>query len=91
MRYYWEGIRMKYRYEVKGKVNVVEEATRNFRELEVWKKAHKFTLEIYRMITALPNDEKFGISSQIKRSSVSVPANIVEGYKRFGTAEKKDF
>lgn len=53
-----------------------------FRSLKVWEKAHQLVLEIYRATEPFPNSEKYGLVSQIRRSSASIPTNIVEGYKR---------
>src|SRR4051794_17865417 len=54
----------------------------DFRNLKVWQKAHAVTLAIYRKTRNFPSDEKFGITSQLRRSSASIPANIVEGCAR---------
>ena len=64
---------------------------RGFRELIVWQKAHQFVLEIYRFTRAFPSDEKFGLTSQIRRVAVSVPANIAEGFPKRGTSDKTRF
>ena len=61
--------------------------TRNFRELKVWQKAHELTLLVYRHTDGFPKDELYGLTSQIRRSSASVPANITEGCGRTGDAE----
>ena len=60
----------------------------DFRKLNVWQKAHALTLEVYKMTRTFPREELFGLTSQLRRSSFSVPANIAEGCGR-GTA--KDF
>ncbi|WP_271784343.1 four helix bundle protein [Aquimarina algiphila] len=52
---------------------------RDFKELKVWKKSHELCLLIYDVTKQFPNEEKFGIVSQIRRASVSVPTNISEG------------
>jgi four helix bundle protein len=52
---------------------------RNFRELKVWEKSHQLTLNAYQRTTSFPRDEVFGLTSQIRRSASSVPANIAEG------------
>jgi len=57
----------------------------------VWHKSHKLVLEIYKMTCSFPKDELFGLTSQIRRAAVSVPANIAEGYKRRSKAEKARF
>jgi four helix bundle protein len=59
----------------------------DFRTLEVWQKAHQVTLAAYRVTKAFPADERFGLTSQIRRAASSVPANIAEGCGRRGDAE----
>ena len=54
----------------------------NFKELKVWQKARRLVKEIYLILKSFPEDEKYGIVSQIKRASVSIPANIAEGTGR---------
>ena len=61
---------------------------RNFKELEVWKDARLLTKEIYILSAGLPHEEKFGLTSQIRRSVVSIPSNIAEGSAKEST---KDF
>ncbi|MEI6207570.1 MAG: four helix bundle protein [Desulfuromonadales bacterium] len=53
-----------------------------FKNLGVWQKSYDLTLEIYRLSKNFPQDERFGITSQIRRAAYSVPANISEGYER---------
>ncbi|MBZ0137056.1 MAG: four helix bundle protein [Planctomycetes bacterium] len=53
-----------------------------FQNLEVWQRGHKLTLEVYRLSRGFPADERFGLTSQIRRSVSSVPTNIAEGSKR---------
>lgn len=64
---------------------------KTFEELVVWQKSHQFVLEIYRLTQSFPQHELFGLVSQIRRSAVSVPANIAEGFKRKGKADKLRF
>ena len=59
----------------------------DFRKLDVWKKAHELTLKVYDLTATLPKDEQFGLTSQIRRSCSSIPANIAEGCGRNGNAE----
>jgi len=54
----------------------------DYRDLDVWKEAMTLAAEIYEMTRAFPRDEMFGMTSQMRRSSVSVAANIAEGYGR---------
>jgi four helix bundle protein len=62
-----------------------------FEQLEVWKVAHSLVLDVYKVTKALPADERFGLVSQMQRAAVSVPANIAEGFKRRGQADKAHF
>jgi four helix bundle protein len=64
---------------------------RDFREIKVWAKAHTLTLEIYRITSRFPREELYGLSSQLKRASASIPANIAEGFGRGGNAELARF
>lgn len=65
--------------------------SKNFRELIVWQKAHKLVLTTYRVTKRFPKEELFGLTSQMRRSAVSVAANIVEGYRKRGKADKARF
>ena len=55
---------------------------RNFRELIVWEKAHAFVLRAYQATNKFPSEERFGLTSQLRRSCVSVPTNLAEGCGR---------
>ena len=59
-----------------------------YTNLEIWKKSYSLALQIYGISKTFPNDEKFGLISQIRRASVSIPINIAEGA---GRATEKDF
>ena len=59
----------------------------DFRELKVWQKAHGLTLAVYRLTAAFPRAEMYGLTSQLRRSSSSVPANLAEGRGRGGDGE----
>jgi len=59
----------------------------NFRDLKVWEKAHETVLAIYRASTNFPIDERFGLTSQLRRAAVSIPANITEGTLRSSDAD----
>lgn len=63
----------------------------NFQELEVWQKAHQLVLAVYRVTKTFPADEKYWLVTQMRRAAVSVPANIAEGFKRRGQADKMRF
>lgn len=60
-------------------------------ELKIWEKSIKLTMLVYQLITALPSNEKYGLFSQIKRSSVSIPSNIAKGAGRNSNKEFKHF
>jgi len=64
---------------------------KNFKKLAVWKKAHDLTLEVYKTTLAFPRDELYGLTSQMRRSCASIPANIAEGCGRSGDAELARF
>jgi four helix bundle protein len=64
---------------------------RTFQDLLVWQKAHQFVLGVYALTTAFPKQETYGLSLQMRRASVSIPANIAEGFRRRGKAEKARF
>lgn len=58
-----------------------------FEDLRIWQDSHRLTIQIYKLTSKFPKDENFGITSQLRRCSSSVPANIVEGYYRDTTKE----
>jgi len=60
---------------------------KNYKELNVWQRSYKLCLDVYRISAGFPKEEKFGLTSQIRRSAVSVPSNIAEGYGRKTTAD----
>ena len=64
---------------------------KDFRKLAVWEKSHRLALEIYRITSGFPKSELYGLTSQIRRACVSVPANIAEGCGRSGDAELARF
>src|SRR5215831_16652741 len=66
-------------------------AAQSFRDLVVWQKAHQFVLAVYRMTESFPDREKFGLSHQLRRAAVSIPANIAEGFGKRSQAEKARF
>ena len=59
--------------------------------LKIWQKSIELTKAIYLLVSELPVDEKFGLTSQIKRSAVSIPSNIAEGAGRNSQKEFKHF
>lgn len=69
----------------------VEPAARSFRDLGVWRKAHAWVLAIYKYSEAFPRHEMFGLSAQLRRAAVSVPANVAEGFKKRSRKDKLRF
>lgn len=63
----------------------------NFKKLAVWEKAHQLTLHIYRVTADFPKEELFGLTNQVRRASVSIAANIVEGAGQGGGKEMVQF
>ena len=59
-----------------------------FEDLSIWHKSHQLVLRVYRMTKTFPKVEMYGLAAQMRRSAVSVPANIAEGFKRRGRADK---
>jgi len=64
---------------------------RTFRDLLVWQKAHQFVLAVYRLTERFPRDERFGLTAQLRRAAVSIPANIAEGFRKRSDADKARF
>lgn len=60
---------------------------RNYEDLEVWQKAHALTIRVYRVTDGFPRTEMFGLTSQIRRASSSIGANLAEGCGRWSDAE----
>jgi len=63
----------------------------SFRDLQVWQRAMQLSVAIYRLTQGFPREEIYGMSSQMRRSAVSVPSNIAEGYGRNGAGEYRHF
>lgn len=64
---------------------------KDFKELEIWKRSHKLTIEIYRATQKFPKEEIYGLTSQIRRAVSSIPTNIAEGCGRRTNAELANF
>ncbi len=62
-----------------------------FRDLELWKRAHRVVLEVYRVTNPFPRSEQFGVVSQLRRAAYSIPANMAEGFGRKSTRELLQF
>ena len=69
----------------------ISKPARTFQDLLVWQKAHEFVLGIYTLTTDFPKQETYGLSLQMRRAAVSIPANIAEGFPRRGKADKARF
>ena len=65
--------------------------SRKFEDIEVWKKAHRWVLAIYRFTEGFPRHELFGLTSQLRRAAVSIPANLAEGFRRRTGPDKVRF
>jgi four helix bundle protein len=64
---------------------------RTFEDLIVWQKSHALVLAIYRCSAAFPKTETYGLTSQLRRAAISVPANIAEGFRKRGRPDKARF
>lgn len=60
---------------------------KSYKDLKVWQKSYKLVLDIYQVTKRLPKEEKYSLTSQIRRSALSIPSNIAEGYGRKTTRE----
>ena len=67
------------------------EPAKNFEDLIVWQKAHQFVLMTYRYTEKFPKHEIYCLTSQFRRAAISIPANIAEGFKKKGKADKIRF
>lgn len=67
------------------------EQSLSFTDVWAWKRAHAFTVEVYKVTRNFPEEEKFGLISQFRRAAVSISANIAEGYKKISLADKLRF
>ena len=68
-----------------------ESSTKSFESLIMWREAHKVTLRVYELTKSFPKEELFGLTSQFRRAAISISANIAEGYKKRGSADKLRF
>jgi four helix bundle protein len=68
----------------------MEKALR-FEDLIVWQRAHAFVLDVYKLTAHFPREEMFGLTAQFRRAAVSIAANIAEGFKKAGKADKLRF
>jgi four helix bundle protein len=66
----------------------MRDPSKNFEDLVVWRKAHQFVLAVYRLTQSFPRSEIYSLYSQFRRKAVSIAANIAEGFKKHGIADK---
>ena len=71
--------------------NQTSGAAKNFEDLMVWRKAHRFVLAAYELTRLFPREEAYGLTSQFRRAAISIPANVAEGFRKRGTADKLRF
>ncbi len=64
---------------------------KTFQDLVVWQKAHQFVLAIYTFTAAFPKQETYGLTIQMRRAAISIAANIAEGFRKRGKADKARF
>jgi four helix bundle protein len=64
---------------------------KSFEDVEIWKKAHQFVLDVYKLTEHFPKHELFGLTSQLRRAAVSVPANFAEGFRKATKPDKLRF
>src|SRR3990170_8599468 len=64
---------------------------RSFQDLIVWQKAHQWVLSVYRYSDGFPRREIYGLTSQLRRAAISIPANVAEGFKKKSKADKNRF
>lgn len=69
----------------------MQTASKTFRDVIAWQKAHAFVLDVYRVSDQFPKSELYGLTSQFRRAAVSIPANFAEGFKKRGKADKLRF
>ena len=79
------------RKENRVEKNADKRAVKDFTDLIVWQNAHQIRIDAYFLAGKLPPEEKFNLSSQIKRSAASIAANIAEGYGRYSYQENIQF
>jgi len=69
----------------------MKEGIRRFKDLRIWQKGIEIVSDIYLLTKKFPKEELYGLTSQIRRSAISVPSNIAEGFRRYHNKEYKQF
>lgn len=64
---------------------------KSFEDVGIWQKGHQFVLDVYKVTELFPKHEMFGLTSQLRRAAVSVPANFAEGFRKVSKPEKLRF
>ena len=69
----------------------MSEKIKAYRDLDIWKKGIEFVKKVYVMTGKFPKEEIYGLSSQMRRSAISVPSNVAEGFRRYHNKEYRQF
>jgi four helix bundle protein len=69
----------------------MEEGIKRFNDLKIWQKGIEIVTDIYRLTKKIPKEELYGLTSQIRRSAISIPSNIAEGFRRHHNKEYMQF
>jgi four helix bundle protein len=77
--------------ESEARTGALRKPARTFQDLVVWRKGHEFVLGVYGFTAGFPKQETYALCSQMRRAAVSVPANIAEGFRKRGRADKIRF
>ena len=72
-------------------ISVMAKGVNNFKDLKIWKIAIELVKKVYMISSKLPKEELYGLTSQIKRSAISIPSNVAEGFRRQHNNEFKQF
>lgn len=69
----------------------MENTIKSFRDLKIWEKGIELVKKVYLVTKEFPKEEQYGLSSQMRRTSVSIPSNVAEGFRRKHNKEYKQF